>query len=302
MKKLTTIFVMLLLSLSARAETGGTVGIQTVNIQVFNAVTTAQTSNPLPNIGQAQHLLTYCPTSVTSMQIWLEASFNNSTWFQITPVGTIGPGLGCYTLEGGGYYPEVRVNLNTLVGGGATLSAWYSASDAPIPASTLAALPIKAFGSAFEAHAQPGIASSYFASVASTNPGAGVAVLTVNSPNSAVAKVTYFKRAFVSCSAACKIAVKLVTNPGICTAGTAWNTVNQQTILNAISVVGTSCSVAPTVSSTFLTYNLAANSSQEIDLEGLSAGLAGFAGGGLDVVNVTALTGELDVTLEWFEQ
>lgn len=306
MKKLASIFATLvLLAGAAAAETGGTVAIQTLNIKVFNAVNTAQISSPLQNIGQAQHLLTYCPnSSVSALQIFLEASYDGISWFQITPTGGAGPQLTCYTLEAGGYYPYVRVHLLNITpsGLGGNVTAFYSASDAPIPASTLAALPLRAFASAFEAHAVPSIASSYFASVSSTNPGAGVAVLTVNSPSSSVVKVTYFKRAYVSCSAACKIAVKLVGNQGTCTAGTAFNTINQQAVLLALSTVGTACTVAPSANSTFLIYSLAANTGQEIDLEGLSAGTAGLAAGGLDIVNVSSLTGELDATVEWYEQ
>jgi len=92
---------------------------------------------PKANIGQGAHYLTYCYSGpTTNLKIWLEESFDGSTnWVPFSSVGTLtGTFNGnCNELQGGGYFNHIRVNLNQLAGTGASVSAWYSASAAPIP-------------------------------------------------------------------------------------------------------------------------------------------------------------------------
>ncbi len=85
------------------------------------------------NIGQASHWLIYCPSgSPTSVQIQLEGSADNATYYQISEIGT--QTSGCGILEAGGYWNNVRANIIALSGGvSPTITATYMASIYAIP-------------------------------------------------------------------------------------------------------------------------------------------------------------------------
>jgi hypothetical protein len=128
------VLALLVLVIMLSAWQGGNVSSSTVNAIAFTNQAVIGVSANFQNIGQASHWLTYCPNAnVTSISIELDASYDNVTYFAITPPGTaIGPG--CSTLEGGGYFPYVHANLISIGGASAAVSAFYSGSSFPIPA------------------------------------------------------------------------------------------------------------------------------------------------------------------------
>lgn len=128
-------FVVVLVS-TARAQNAGNVGIYTREIAVFNAQSTSKSSGIFPDFGFGANYLTYCDTNFIGV-IDLEWSP------PITGSPTLGPFISlaqasytsgnadsaCHTLQVGGYYPNLRSTL-TITGG--SVSAWYTASSAPI--------------------------------------------------------------------------------------------------------------------------------------------------------------------------
>lgn len=99
---------------------------QGVVAKPFNAVTTSQTSAIIQNLGQTIHFLNYSVAgSATLIQIRLEGSYDNSTFFPISDDAT---DLGQGQILAIGYYPYVRANLLQCggCGGAVTLTANYS--------------------------------------------------------------------------------------------------------------------------------------------------------------------------------
>ncbi|MCI0403455.1 MAG: hypothetical protein L0212_08030 [Acidobacteria bacterium] len=131
---LLALFVALCAPLSSPAQFVGFVGLQTTQQVALNAVSSAQTSAILRNVGQTSHLLTYtispaCNGASDSIRIFLEGSFDGASFVQISNTGT-DPSTA--VLFASGYYPVVRANLqNFICGGGGSLTARYSATNAP---------------------------------------------------------------------------------------------------------------------------------------------------------------------------
>src|SRR5581483_11747805 len=209
----TTIFAVFLLALGACAQNGGQVGIQTVNVALTQATAPGiltftppggSATSVLPNIGQSSHWLSYCTGgTVTQITLRLEASFDGTNWFAISQNGTL---TGCQMIEGGGYFPNVRANLVALSGTSPTVTAWYSASDSPIPSAGIAintryTAPV---GGPFEVTSKNS-GLSFFVATAFTNPGASVVAANVEEPIGG--KFGWMRRARISCSAACKVAI-----------------------------------------------------------------------------------------------
>lgn len=131
--KLGILLLMLVTLFLAGGWQGGNVSSSTVNAVAFNNVTTTGVSATFQNIGQASHWLTFCPdANVATIGIELEGSYDNVTWFAISPPGSTAD-AGCVTLEAGGYFPYVRANLTGLTGASAHVTAYYSGSSFPIP-------------------------------------------------------------------------------------------------------------------------------------------------------------------------
>src|SRR5581483_1053608 len=106
-------------------------------------------------------------------------------------------------------------------------------------------------------------------------------------------KFGWMRRARISCSAACKVAIVGTTGTGTCTSVTP-DFLAAQFGSGATAVGGKNCTVNPTVKNTVATINIAGGAYQEVSLEGYYAA----GGNGFAVENLTSLTGELDVTLE----
>jgi hypothetical protein len=132
----TLLFV--LLSLVATAQPR-----QTVFSKVFDGVTAVQASSPLPNIGQTMHVITVLfpaeVSGVTGIQVRLEASFDNTTYFPISADITSAPLVGgrVYNIQVA-YGPWPYVRVRTLVDTGAKLmTVQYAGSGVPtVPAVT----------------------------------------------------------------------------------------------------------------------------------------------------------------------
>lgn len=97
--------------------------------KILNAVTTAQTVAVPQNLGQTFHFVTYTVAgSATLIQIRLDGSYDNSTWFAISDDAT---DLTQGEVVAIGYYPFLRVNLVQCVGcgGAVTVTANYSGTS-----------------------------------------------------------------------------------------------------------------------------------------------------------------------------
>lgn len=138
------LLVLLLLSLTlpAQAQFLGQVAPQTSTQQVFSAINSAQCSAVLRNVGQSSHVIFYSLTgvagNVSQLRISIEGSFDGTAFFKISDEARQ-TGSTTGNLEGAvfgnGYYPAVRVCLDTFTidGGSPTISTWYSGTSVSIP-------------------------------------------------------------------------------------------------------------------------------------------------------------------------
>ena len=116
---------------TAHAQNAGTVGINAQQITVFTNQTGAASSPIFKDIGQGLNLLFYCTTAYTGT-IDIEWSPTKAAPFyaiQQANYPNTAPDTGCHTLQAGGYFPNMRATMN---GGTGSISAWYTASGAPI--------------------------------------------------------------------------------------------------------------------------------------------------------------------------
>jgi hypothetical protein len=132
--KLASLAAVFLIAASAPAQVNNA-----VYARPFSAITAASTSAILPNIGQSQHLLVVIFPSelgaVSSLQIRIEASFDNSAWFPISKDITEAPLVGglVYAMTVGyGAFPFVRVRSLAATPGMEELTAYYSGNVVPI--------------------------------------------------------------------------------------------------------------------------------------------------------------------------
>lgn len=108
---------------TAPAQNLGYVGQTNSNQSVFAAISTAQASAPLINLGQNFHILCYTATSGTAVfQLRLEFSFNGTTYNPLSDDAS-SQSSGC--VYGQGSYPYIRANLLYFSGSG-TLTANYT--------------------------------------------------------------------------------------------------------------------------------------------------------------------------------
>lgn len=113
------------------------------NKKVFSAITTAQASAPLPQIGQTMHLLTVVFPSevatVNGLQVRIEGSFDRVRWFPISTDITSAPLVGStvyQVIAAYGPFPFLRIN-NLLSTGGKAMHVYYSGHLIPtVPAIT----------------------------------------------------------------------------------------------------------------------------------------------------------------------
>ena len=114
----------------------------TVSVQVFtNATAASGNSGVIINVGQNNHILEAVMTGCSDDNVFinLQASFNQSTWFNIGAINralgrestgpVIGPD-GRAQLVATGSFKYLRANYS-LMDGGCTLNAWYTGSFGP---------------------------------------------------------------------------------------------------------------------------------------------------------------------------
>jgi len=144
------------LALPSLGQNLGSVTLGTAQAQVFSGQTTAAVtpnSNPalqctptngspcaIPNNGQSVHTLVYSGGSCTSLDMRLEASYDGSTFFNISSdaldnsANAVSGLAGFGGVTAVGYYPVIRANLVKAVGcGGAGVNAFYSGTAATTP-------------------------------------------------------------------------------------------------------------------------------------------------------------------------
>lgn len=112
------------------AQNAGNTGTATVSVPVVYNVSTG-ISQVFPNIGQSAHYLNSCATSWNG-SVTLQGSFDGATnWTTITYANYLnGAALtGCFVLQAGGYYQNIRAVAATSSG---TFSSTYNASSGPI--------------------------------------------------------------------------------------------------------------------------------------------------------------------------
>jgi len=114
---------------------------QTVFQKAFNGITAVQASAPLPNIGQTMHVITVLfpaeASAVSGIQVRLEASYDNTTYFPISADVTSAPLVGgqVYNIQVA-YGPWPYVRVRTLLSTGAKLmTVQYAGTGIPtVPA------------------------------------------------------------------------------------------------------------------------------------------------------------------------
>lgn len=126
------------------AQNSGVVGIQTTSIQVFQAQATSASSGGywqcgsptgacpvFQDFGFGSNVLSFCNTAFEGT-IDLEWKPTGATsWIPLVQASYPGvPDSLCHQLQIGGYWPNMRSTMTRTAG---SLSAWYTASSAPIP-------------------------------------------------------------------------------------------------------------------------------------------------------------------------
>lgn len=114
---------------------------QTVFQKVFDGITAVQASAPLPNVGQTMHLITVLfpaeVSAVSSIQVRLEASYDNTTYFPISADIISAPLVGgqVYNIQVA-YGPWPYVRVRTLLSTGSKLmTVQYAGTGVPtVPA------------------------------------------------------------------------------------------------------------------------------------------------------------------------
>jgi hypothetical protein len=128
------------------AQNSGVVGVATKELQIFSAQASTASSGgtwqcngstvPIacpvfPDLGAAANFLSYCDTGFEGT-IDLEWSPTGTAPFLVLAQASysgVTDSL-CHTLQVGGYFPNMRSTVTVTTG---SLSAWYTASAAPIP-------------------------------------------------------------------------------------------------------------------------------------------------------------------------
>jgi hypothetical protein len=140
--------LILLVATLSHAQNNGTVGIATGEIAVFTNQAsgassggtwgcynpaTMTTPNPcavFPDHGYAANYLTYCTTGFTGTIDLEWQPTGSATYITLAQASYSVQDNACHTLPAGGFFPNMRSTMTRITG---SLSAWYTASAAPIP-------------------------------------------------------------------------------------------------------------------------------------------------------------------------
>jgi hypothetical protein len=132
LRRLLFAFLLLLLvavATNAHGQNAGEVGVYTKLITVFTNQTSTSSSAIFQDNGFASNMLFFCNSSSFSGSIDLEWSPTGSAPFYPLVTGNYVTDNMCHTLQVGGYWPNLRSTVTRSIG---TISAWYTASAAPI--------------------------------------------------------------------------------------------------------------------------------------------------------------------------
>lgn len=105
--------------------------------KVLSGVTTPQASPSVQNIGQAMHIITVifpqATAAVSGFQVRIEASYDNQTFFPISPDITTAPRLGgiTYQIEKA-YVPWPYIRVRSLIATAEPMDVWYSGHMRPV--------------------------------------------------------------------------------------------------------------------------------------------------------------------------
>ncbi len=303
--------VLLVVFVASGWQGAGYIGVGSVAQQVLTNQTSPTTTSPVRNVGQSAHWLEYCTGTLTGIDIRLEASFDATTWFPITDDSRVFNSVAgkCTVLEAGGYYPNVRVNLLAISGGGAGVSAFYYGAISPITGSGAGVTALRSIKnvSTLEANSMT-LFSTFTSSASVTNPAINATILALfNAAGAATAKSTYLGKATLSCSAACNVAIFTISDSGTGCATVTPANLNGLASTFGVSAATTGVFTAPcgganptAVTALFKEIDLAANQPFTIDLAGvidppLTQGIVIKAGAALGAGNMTA-------AVSWYEQ
>lgn len=122
--KITTAICLALLAISAKAQFTPPVTVGPV--KVFNAVTTAQASATVPNLGQSVHYFTYTTSgTITALSVELEGSNDGINWLRISDTAT---NTSSGALFATCYLTFIHPRI-TLISGGGSLTGWYTGTS-----------------------------------------------------------------------------------------------------------------------------------------------------------------------------
>jgi hypothetical protein len=311
-KSIAGLLLMIAMLVAARPASAEYSGTQTVAQQVFTnqGPATDAVSAIVRNIGQSAHWVVYCVNgSVTSIQVYLESSYNGtSNWNRITDVGTQ-IGVGCYTLEAGGYYGAVRGHL-TSTGTNGVVNAFYSGAAAPISNGNRGnALRNPATWTPFYGNSVSW-GNPFVANSSVVNPGAGGELLCLSNTGTPSNRTLYLDKLVISSTVQLTLNItRGDTDVANCTGGSLAGGMNA---IQGKSFAGgqVSSGTATVGDSTVPTGPLAmaviipANSPVTIDLAGYQVlwlgSLTKF--NSLVLTSVGAVTGTVFTNLQWFEQ
>jgi hypothetical protein len=131
---------------AAHGQNSGTVGIQAQMISVFTAQSGTLSSGGIwqcgvssgtcpvfQDIGQGLNVLFFCNAGNVAASYTIDFDFQpvgQTTFQKVTQASYSGDPIGqCHTLQLGAYFPNLRSTLTVATG---LVSAWYSASSAPV--------------------------------------------------------------------------------------------------------------------------------------------------------------------------
>lgn len=136
LKRLIPLLVAALLPIAACSQ--GITYNQVITWSGSATTSAAGPSDTIRDVNQTGAWLSVCVSgSSVGATAELEASYNKTTWFQISNVATIGipnagPSYPCESIEASGYYPFTRLNILSTQGTSPSISANYSASFTPV--------------------------------------------------------------------------------------------------------------------------------------------------------------------------
>jgi hypothetical protein len=137
-RRLFLLIAALALLLAAAKDLGAQQPQRTVFRKVFTGITSATTSAPVTNIGQSLHIIAiFFPTAsdaVTGFQVRLEGSYDNTTYFPISPDVTTAPRLGSLTYQiekAFAPYPFIRIRA-VSANASFPMTVWYTGHRKPI--------------------------------------------------------------------------------------------------------------------------------------------------------------------------